>query len=197
MLPHVTRLPKATIRRQFPRRLVSRFDDIHWPSRSPDLTPLDYFLWDYLKENLYVETPCTAVELKQSIRRETTAILAALSRGVKSKNVSFQCSEHVKDVVFKSWTLLWTPVSWHIYWMCLFQSWITAFKMCSIFMKHPVVSCPATTASTARDWLCRVSCCNDNSPQSNQPSCHSVNVIRSLVSPFFAVAHKSIMEYLM
>ena len=42
---HTARISMATLRRQFPGRLISRFGDVHWPSRSPDLTPVDFFLW--------------------------------------------------------------------------------------------------------------------------------------------------------
>ncbi|GFU30594.1 hypothetical protein TNCV_481601 [Trichonephila clavipes] len=30
-------------------RLISRFGPMNWPPRSCDLTPLDYFLWGYVK----------------------------------------------------------------------------------------------------------------------------------------------------
>lgn len=37
----------------FPNRLISRFVYISWPPSSPDLTPLDFFLQEYLKERVY------------------------------------------------------------------------------------------------------------------------------------------------
>ena len=36
---------KNFLQENFPGHLILRFGDIHWPSRSPDLTPLDFFLW--------------------------------------------------------------------------------------------------------------------------------------------------------
>ena len=33
--------------------------------RSPDLIPVDYFLWGYHKEKMYRGKPCTDVKLKQ------------------------------------------------------------------------------------------------------------------------------------
>ncbi|GFT30796.1 uncharacterized protein TNCV_759671 [Trichonephila clavipes] len=33
----------------FGDRLISRFGPVNWPPRSCDLTPLDYFLWGYVK----------------------------------------------------------------------------------------------------------------------------------------------------
>lgn len=40
----------------FPNRWIGRGGPVHWPARSPDLTPLDYFLWGHLKALVY-ETP--------------------------------------------------------------------------------------------------------------------------------------------
>jgi hypothetical protein len=39
-----------------------------WPPRSPDLTPLDYFLFGYLKNTIYQNRLHTIEELKQAIR---------------------------------------------------------------------------------------------------------------------------------
>ena len=64
----------TTLRSNFSRHLISRFDNIHWPSRSPDLTPVDFFLWGYLKDRVYTGRPQTREELKQSIHTEITAI---------------------------------------------------------------------------------------------------------------------------
>lgn len=37
----------------FPGKLISRRDGINWPPRSPDLTPVDFFMWDFLKSKVY------------------------------------------------------------------------------------------------------------------------------------------------
>jgi 23S rRNA maturation-related 3'-5' exoribonuclease YhaM len=37
-----------------------------WPPRSPDLTPPDYFLWRYLKQDMYSNRPKTIEDLKQN-----------------------------------------------------------------------------------------------------------------------------------
>ncbi|GFU43181.1 putative transposable element [Trichonephila clavipes] len=39
----------------FGDRLISRFGPVHWPPRFCDLTPLDYFLWGYVKSFVYVD----------------------------------------------------------------------------------------------------------------------------------------------
>lgn len=38
-----------------------------WPARSPDLSPVDFFLWGYLKEKVYRNKPQTSNELKTEI----------------------------------------------------------------------------------------------------------------------------------
>ncbi|KYN35890.1 hypothetical protein ALC56_09681 [Trachymyrmex septentrionalis] len=39
------------------------------PPRSCDLTPLDFFLWGYLKSQVYVNKPTTTRALKEEIQR--------------------------------------------------------------------------------------------------------------------------------
>ncbi|GFU48890.1 transposable element Tc3 transposase [Trichonephila clavipes] len=50
-------------------RLISRFGPVNWPPRSYDLTPLDYFLWGYVKSLVYVDKPQTLGHLEDNIRR--------------------------------------------------------------------------------------------------------------------------------
>ena len=69
---HTARLSMTTLRENFPGRLISRFGDIHWPSRSPDLTPVDFFRSGYLKNRVYAGRPHTTEKLKQSTHREVT-----------------------------------------------------------------------------------------------------------------------------
>ncbi|GFS61743.1 hypothetical protein TNCV_2169641 [Trichonephila clavipes] len=40
-------------------RLISGFGPVNWPPRSCDLTPLDYFLWGYVKSLVYADKPQT------------------------------------------------------------------------------------------------------------------------------------------
>ncbi|GFW32032.1 uncharacterized protein TNCV_2600581 [Trichonephila clavipes] len=53
----------------FGDRLISRFGPVNWPPRSCDLTPLDYFLWDYVKSLVYADKPQTLDHLEDNIRR--------------------------------------------------------------------------------------------------------------------------------
>ncbi|GFV46384.1 histone-lysine N-methyltransferase SETMAR [Trichonephila clavipes] len=46
---HTARATIDLLKDTFGDRLISRFGPVKWPPRSCDLTPLDYFLWDYVK----------------------------------------------------------------------------------------------------------------------------------------------------
>ncbi|GFX48800.1 transposable element Tc1 transposase [Trichonephila clavipes] len=50
-------------------RLISRFGPVNWPPRSCDLTPLDYFLWGYVKSLVYADKPQTLDHLEDNIHR--------------------------------------------------------------------------------------------------------------------------------
>ncbi|GFV51830.1 uncharacterized protein TNCV_1321861 [Trichonephila clavipes] len=50
-------------------RLISRFGPVNWPPRSCDLTPLDYFLWGYVKSLVYADKPQTLDYSEDNIRR--------------------------------------------------------------------------------------------------------------------------------
>lgn len=45
-----------------------------WPARSPDLSPPDFFLWGYLKDNVYRNKPETIDKLKEEIEIQVHAI---------------------------------------------------------------------------------------------------------------------------
>ena len=43
---------------------------IEYPARSPDLTPMDFFLWGYLKDKVYCTKPRIIDALKMEIERQ-------------------------------------------------------------------------------------------------------------------------------
>ncbi|GFX97902.1 DUF4817 domain-containing protein [Trichonephila clavipes] len=55
-------------------RLISRFGPVNWPPRSCDLTPLDYFLWGYVKSLVYADKSQTLDHLEDNIPRVTADI---------------------------------------------------------------------------------------------------------------------------
>ncbi|GFW14606.1 hypothetical protein TNCV_1560691 [Trichonephila clavipes] len=53
----------------FGDRLISRFGPVNRTPRSCDLTPLDYFLWCYVKSLVYADKPQMLDHLEDNIRR--------------------------------------------------------------------------------------------------------------------------------
>ncbi|GFX03895.1 uncharacterized protein TNCV_4678001 [Trichonephila clavipes] len=66
---HTARATIDLLKDTFGNRLISRFGPVNWPPRSCDLTPLDYFLWGYVKSLVYADKPQTLDHLKDNIRR--------------------------------------------------------------------------------------------------------------------------------
>ncbi|GFS77398.1 uncharacterized protein TNCV_4566291 [Trichonephila clavipes] len=66
---HTARATIDLLKDTFGDRLISRFGPVNWPPRSCDLTPLDYFLWGYVKSLVYADKPETLDHLEDNIRR--------------------------------------------------------------------------------------------------------------------------------
>ncbi|GFW45211.1 uncharacterized protein TNCV_717131 [Trichonephila clavipes] len=66
---HTARTTIDLLKGTFGDRLISRFGPVNWPPRSCDLTPLDYFLWGYVKSLVYADKPQTLDHLDDNIRR--------------------------------------------------------------------------------------------------------------------------------
>jgi len=72
--PHIARPVKTFLQQQFGEKIISRSFANNWPSRSPDLNPLDYWLWGYLKHRVFLRQPHTLAELRNVITLEIAAI---------------------------------------------------------------------------------------------------------------------------
>ncbi|GFX64758.1 transposable element Tc3 transposase [Trichonephila clavipes] len=66
---HTARATIDLLKDTFGDRLISRFGPVNWPPRPCDLTPLDYFLWGYVKSLVYADKPQTLDHLEDNIRR--------------------------------------------------------------------------------------------------------------------------------
>ncbi|CAK9802718.1 Histone-lysine N-methyltransferase SETMAR [Anthophora quadrimaculata] len=105
--PHTARVSMEKLRAIFPKKLISKYGDIPWPPRSPDLTPCDFFLWGYLKSKVYSNSPRTIQALQENIRREVAAIEPTLcSRVFANLRARLQdCIQrngrHLDDIIFK------------------------------------------------------------------------------------------------
>jgi hypothetical protein len=66
----------------FPQHVISRFGDVEWSPRSPDLSACDFFLWGYLMKKVYAHRPHTIQQLKDCIREEIQEIPVNMLRKV-------------------------------------------------------------------------------------------------------------------
>ncbi|GFV00832.1 transposase [Trichonephila clavipes] len=66
---HTARATIDLLKDTFGDRLISRFGPVNRPRRSCDFTPLDYFLWGYVKSLVYADKPQTLDHLEDNIRR--------------------------------------------------------------------------------------------------------------------------------
>jgi len=51
--PHYTRHVREYLNESFPNCWLGRGGPVAWAPRSPDLTPLDYYLWSHMKMSVY------------------------------------------------------------------------------------------------------------------------------------------------
>ena len=65
---------RAWLNQKFDDRWIGRGGPISWAPRSPDLTPLDFFLWGHVKSNVYKTTVEDINDLKTRIIEEIQAI---------------------------------------------------------------------------------------------------------------------------
>lgn len=86
--PHIHRGVQQVLRQTFTdARVISRCFPTSWPPRSPDLTPCDFWLWGFLKDQVYREKPATLSHLKDCIRRHVRGLHADLLRSAVEHTV--------------------------------------------------------------------------------------------------------------
>ena len=61
--------------------IISRRTDVVWPPRSCDLTPLDYYLWDAVKDKCYADKPEKNDALKALIKYSCTQSIMCFKIG--------------------------------------------------------------------------------------------------------------------
>ncbi|GFU59944.1 transposable element Tcb1 transposase [Trichonephila clavipes] len=88
-------------------RLISRFGPVNWPPRSCDLTPLDYFLWGYVKSLVYADKPQTLDHLEDNIRRVIADIRPQMLEKVienwtsRLDYIRASHGSHMPEIIFK------------------------------------------------------------------------------------------------
>ena len=54
--------------------MIALHRDVEWPPRSPDFSPLDFFLWGHLKSKVYVNPPRDLDDLEERITAEVNVL---------------------------------------------------------------------------------------------------------------------------
>jgi hypothetical protein len=72
--PHFGAQVRDALNSYLPEKWIGRRGCIDWPPKSPDLTPIDYFLWVYLKNRVYRRKFRKVEELKTRIKEEFNSL---------------------------------------------------------------------------------------------------------------------------
>jgi hypothetical protein len=67
MPAHYSLMARNWLNERLPNRWIGRRGTIEWAARSPDLKPLDFFLWGYVNQNVYPQNIKDLNDLRQSI----------------------------------------------------------------------------------------------------------------------------------
>lgn len=72
---HRARAVKDYLNAMFPGRWIGLGGPRLWPPRSPDLTPMDFYFWGFIKSLVYLDEPASIEELKVRITLAAAAVL--------------------------------------------------------------------------------------------------------------------------
>ncbi|XP_074026197.1 uncharacterized protein [Leptinotarsa decemlineata] len=82
---HFARPVREYLNDVYPGRWIGRRGPYEWPPRSPDSTPLDFFLWGYLKSKVFKTKPANIEDLEEGIRQECRLISGEVIRNVQNE----------------------------------------------------------------------------------------------------------------
>jgi len=80
--PHYLGEVREYLNTRFPGRGIGRAAPIAWPPRSLDLTPLDFFLWGFVKDQVFVPPLPANVELRTQITATVAKVTPEMLRSV-------------------------------------------------------------------------------------------------------------------
>jgi len=104
---HTAAVTIELLKSKFGQKLITKNGPVNWPARSCDLTPLDYFLWGYLKSQVYADKPATINALESNISRVILDIQPAVLENVakefvrRMQNVKKSRGGHMPEIIFK------------------------------------------------------------------------------------------------
>ena len=103
--PHTAVETRKLLSEKFEDRLISLKASHIWAPHSPDLSPLDFFLWGYAKDNVYKNKPTSISELKQEITTFMRAISADTCKAViqnfavRVRECLLRHGDHIEHVI--------------------------------------------------------------------------------------------------
>lgn len=88
--PHNAQIVTNYLNALYPNGWIGNRGSIPWPARSPDLSPVDFFMWGYLKEFVYQVRSADLDDLKNRIRMGCRImthgmILSSCNRGLRRR----------------------------------------------------------------------------------------------------------------
>ncbi|GFT80484.1 putative DD41D transposase [Trichonephila clavipes] len=103
---YIARATIDLLKDTFGDRQISRFGPVNWHPRSCDLTPLDYFLWGYVRSLVYADKPQTLDQLEDNIRRVIADIRPQMLEKVienwtsRLDYIRASCGSHMPEILF-------------------------------------------------------------------------------------------------
>ena len=104
---HMARATMTKLRAAFGEQFISRSGPVNWPPRSCDLTPLDFFLWGYVKAHDYMDKPATIDALEANIEGFIREIPADMLERVgqnwtlRMGHLQRSRGQHLHEIIFK------------------------------------------------------------------------------------------------
>jgi hypothetical protein len=76
---------------RYPDSWIGRGEPLNWPARSPDLTPLDYFLWGHMQNYVYRELVNSLEQLDDRLHEALGTITPQMIQGVHTSLIRRPC----------------------------------------------------------------------------------------------------------
>jgi len=83
-LPHFSQVIMQYLNHKFPNRWIGRGGTKNWPPWSPDLNPLDYHVWGYMKAMVYAQK----VNMRQELLQQTLSSARSINNAAVLRKVS-------------------------------------------------------------------------------------------------------------
>lgn len=80
--PHKPNTVRQFLNNTFGPQIIGYGGHVEWPPRSPDLTPLDFFLWGYIKQQVYQTPPTSLIDLQQRVINSCATVTPQMLRNV-------------------------------------------------------------------------------------------------------------------